>query len=394
MKTFNINSAICDTRFASEKTLQAYDHIRINSATVLVTPASREKLAQYNVSMNCARVLSLDEDVELVSVNGKAEIKPGDAVTGKKYLMINGKAIIAPGSEEVLRQYVGISVNGKVICPESLSGVLSMMTVNGKTVVYPDDAVLLDDSAVIGKLFALRAKNKLYWSAKRMIMTDLQLDAARLEAKGATFSAPGFIIAESLLDTMVSLIDEKADIQVVPDGTVVVDDDLTLSESALRRYGTRLYVLGDFEADENSRSALEKIEYLHVCGDASLAASVEELFFQKAEVEGDTKLLKGLYLCNKAMVKITKWMLEQEKDGVTVANCAMVKLDADVDNETILNKLNVNDCALIQCTPEQEGAVALICTDVAEIGSDKQAPTDAIKDVLTGETVNCAEYVL
>lgn len=394
MKNLTVNCATCDTRFVSEKTLQTYGEIRINCATVLTSPASRELMNQYNVSMNCATVLSLDEDVKLVTVNGKSEIKPTDAIGGKKYLIVNGKVTIAPGSEKVLEQYAGIMINGKVVCPESLSGVLGMMTINGKSVVYPDEAIVLDDCATIGKLFALRAKNKLYWSSKRMIMTDIQLDAAKLEAKGASFRAPEFIIAESLVEAMLPLIDEKADIKVVPDGTKVVDDHLELTESILSRWGTRLYVLSDVKADEKSASVLEKIEYLHVCGDARLAACVEEIFFQKAEVEGETRVLKGSCLMDLPMVKITRWMLEQEQECLTVEDCAMVKLDADVDNDTILKKLIFNDCALIRCTPEQEDAVTMVSTDVAQIGSDGKGALGIVGDIFSGQCVNCSEYVL
>lgn len=397
MKNLSVNCAVCDARFVSEKTLQSYEAIRINCATVLTTPASRELLSQYHVTMNCASVLSLDGDVKIATINGKGEIKPSDAIGGKKYLFINGKATIAPGSEKVLEQYVGIMVNGKVMYPESLSGALGMMTVNGKSVVYPDEAVVLDDSATINKLFTLRARNKLYWSSRRMIMTDPKLDAAKLEEKGATFSAPEMIVAESLVEKLLPLIDEKADIKVVPDGTVVVEDDLELTESALRRYGPRLYVLDDVEADENSASVLEKIEYLHVSGDASIAQCVEELFHQKAQVEGEVEILKpvrGRSLSDKPLVKITRWMLDQEQDGITVTDCATVKLDPDVDNETIMKKLTFTDCAMVRCTPEQEDAVAMVSTDVAVIGSDNNGVMGALEDAFSGQTINCAEYVL
>lgn len=397
MKNLVVNCATCDARFVSEKTLQSYEQIRISCATMLTTPASRELMNQYNISMNCATVLSLDEDVQLVTVNGKGEIKPTDAVGGKKYLLVNGKATIHPGTEKVLEQYVGMTVNGKILCPESLSGVLNRMTVNGKAVVYPDEAIVLEDTATIDKLFTLRAKHKLYWSAKRMILTDPKLDAARLGEKGATFCAPECILAESLVEDLLPLIDEKADIKVVPDGTVVVDDDIELTESTLRRYGTKLYVLSDGKILGDCAPVLEKVEYLHICGSASVAESVEALFHQKAQVEGEVKIIKGSQgrcLTDMPMVKITRWMLEKEKDGITVEDCALVKIDADVDCESILEKLTFMDCALIRCTPEQEGAVAMVSTDVAQIGSDDKGMMGTLADMFSGQSINCAEYVL
>lgn len=291
MKKLTVNCATCDARSVTQQTLESFESIMINAATIITTPASKVLMAQYHVTMNCANALTLDEDAELITVNGKSEIKPSDAVTGKKYLVVNGKVSIAPGSEKVLEHYVGMLINGKVICPESLSGALGMMTVNGKTVVYPDGAVILEGSTVINKLFTLRAKNKLYWADKRLIMADPQLDPAALAAKGASFSAPEVIITESLVDGLLPLIDEKADIQVVPDGTTVVDDDVKLTNGTIRRYGDKIYVLNDFEAGKDSAEALERIEYLHICGDAEVDAQVEELFYQKAEIEGEVTVL-------------------------------------------------------------------------------------------------------
>lgn len=65
---------------------------------------------------------------------------------------------------------------------------------------------------------------------------------------------------------------------VVPDGAAVVRDDLELTDAALRRYGPKLYVLGDLTLTEASRAALGGLEYLHVAGDVTLPAALVENF--------------------------------------------------------------------------------------------------------------------
>lgn len=65
--------------------------------------------------------------------------------------MVNGVLDIAPGAEAALSGYVGIQVNGQVICPESLSGLLSGATVNGEIEVYPDDCIRLKRTAVLDR---------------------------------------------------------------------------------------------------------------------------------------------------------------------------------------------------------------------------------------------------
>ncbi len=187
-KKMIINCGDCDARNVSEETLAAYERIVINAGTVLVTPEAKNLLNRYAVTMNCGDVLELEKDVKLSQVNGSTKIKSSDMVPCRTYLIVNGSLEIGPNTEKVLQQYAGISVNGSVTCPESMGSYLNMLSVNGSTVCYPDEAVVLKRNAVIDKTFVLRAKKKLYWSAKRMIMVDPELDTEALAAKGATFS--------------------------------------------------------------------------------------------------------------------------------------------------------------------------------------------------------------
>lgn len=91
-------------------------------------------------------------------------------------------------------------------------------------------------NAVIDKLFALRAKSSLYCSGRLMIMVDPELDADTLKTKGVTFSTNEAIISQSKVESLIDMIDERAEIIIVPGGTPVVLDDITLDEDTLHRY--------------------------------------------------------------------------------------------------------------------------------------------------------------
>ncbi|MBR4290019.1 MAG: hypothetical protein IKT52_05190 [Oscillospiraceae bacterium] len=407
-KKMVINCANCDARKVTEETLAAYETIAINAAAVLVSPETKELLNRYGVVMNCATVMELDADVQISSVNGSAQIKSTDTPTGKRYLTVNGSLTIGPDTQKVLEHYVGIHVNGSVSCPESVSAYLAKMTVNGSTTCYPDDAIVLKRNAVIDRLFALRAKNSLYWSAKRMIMVDPQLDAAVLEKKGASFSAKEVIIAESKVEAMIGLIDEKADIVIVPDGTAVITDDVELSELTLKKYGTKLYVIGDLKVTEDAAQVLAQLEYLNVRGDAVVSESLKmQLMAALTEISGEVKLLKkprGRHIEDKMVLKLSKWLIEQEPEGISVSDCMKVTLDEDIPNDLILERLNFSDCLEIKCSPEQEAAVAAVSEDVMSIGQsggDNLGIGDMIKGVLGGakellntKMVNTSDYVM
>ena len=421
-KKMVINCSTCDARKVTEETLSAYETIVINASDILVSPATKELLNRYGVVINCSSVAEVEADVEVSSVNGSAEIKSTDAVAGRCYLMVNGSLTIGPDTQKVLEQYVGIDVNGSVTCPESITAYLGKIKVNGTTNTYPDNAIILKRSAVIDRIFALRAKNSLYWSAKRMVMVDPQLDAAILEKKGATFSTKEVIIAESKVESMIGLIDEKAEITIVPDGTAVVLDDVELDEMTLKKYGTKLYIVGDLKVGEAAASLLEQIEYLNIRGDASVAEELKaQLMGVITEIDGDVKILKkpkGRHITDKMSLRISKWLLEQEPEGISVSDCMKVTLDEDVPAEMILERLYFTDCLEIKCTPEQEPAVAAVSDDVMAIGGLKKMVSDAIasaeevaghdmgigdmikgalggaKELLNTKVVNTSDYVM
>lgn len=406
-KKMVINCANCDARKVTEQTLSNYESIMINAASVLVSPETKELLNRYGVTMNCANILELDPDVEISSINGSARIESSDVVTGRKYLSVNGSLDIGPDTGKVLEQYVGIHVNGRLTCPESISAYLGKIKVNGATNCYPDGAVVLKSSAVIDRLFALRAKERLYWSAKRMIMVDPQLDAAVLEKKGASFSTKEMIMAEGKVEGLIPLVDEKADIIIVPDGTAVILDDVEMDEMTIKKHGTKLYIVGDLKVREEAASCIDKLEYLNIRGDVMVEESLKgRLVAAITEISGDVKLLKkpkARHIEDKMSLKLSKWLVEQEPEGISVSDCMKVTLDPDIPCELIVERLTFRDCLEIKCSPEQEPAVAAVSEDVMTIGSGEdnsgigdivKGALGGVKDILNTKMVNAADYVM
>ena len=109
-------------------------------------------------------------------------------------------------------------------------------------------------------------------------------------------------------------------------------------------------------------------------------------------------------LQDKPKLRITREMLEREPDGLHVEDCMKVCLDEGIPSDLILEKLTICDCMKVLCSPAQEGAVAMICEDVAKIGKDEEREEgigDVIQDALSGakklldtKIVNAGDYVL
>ena len=405
-KKMMVNCGTCDARNVMEETLQAYEKVIVNSGTVLVTPESKVLLDRYGVALNCGNVVELPLDAKLSSVNGSTRIKATDRPEQKIYLMVNGSLEIGPGTWDVLQQYVGITVNGTVLHPESLSGCLSMLKVNGSIEAYPDDAVVLKRNAVIDRVFTLRAKERLYWSARRMIMVDGALDGEKLAAKGASFSSREVIVAESKVESLIDLIDEKAEIIIVPDGTAVINDDVVLDDLTVKKYGNKLYIIGDVTIVPEAAAVLAGLEYLNIQGDISVPAALKDVLMEHlTQHSGELKVIKGTLLRGKISARITKAMLEGAAEGICADGCVNVILDGDIPGELILEKLEISGCVNVSCTPEQEGAVTVVSAGVANINSGKKEEDGSIggmfrdffgtaKDLLDTKMVNTGEYVL
>jgi len=406
-KKLMINCATCDARNIAEENYAHYEQITLNCAMVLTNPSAKAIMSKLPFAINCANVLEVEENLEIRTVNGSSEIRRGDVIpTAKYFLLVNGSLTIGPDTQEQLAQCVGIAVNGSLTCPESIYAGLTGLNINGSTVCYPDGAIILKRNAVIDKLFTLRAKSSLYWSSRRMIMVDPQLDAQKLKDKGVSFSTKEVIVSESKVEGLLDLIDEKAEIILVPDGTAVVLDDITLDEDALRRYGKKLYIIGDVTVGEDA-DALDEVKYLTIRGDVKVPAQhKEKLLRVLGEISGEIKIAKpmGMILEDKPFVKITKWMLEHQTLGIFVNDCAMVKIADNIPKELILERLHIEDCAVVKCSEELEDAVSLVCTDVAKISStedDGMGIGDILNSTVGGiqgaqetKMINAAEYVL
>ena len=407
-KKMVVNCGTCDARNVSEETLQAYEKVAVNCGTVLVSPKSKVLLDRYAVALNCGNVVAVDEDVDIRSVNGSVQIKNSDVLSRKVLLTVNGTVEIGPGTKPVLEQYVGIHVNGTVLHPESISGSLGMLKVNGSIDAYPDEAIVLKRSAVIDRVFALRAKERLYWSARRMIMVDSELDGEKLAEKRARFSSREVILTESKVESLIDLVDEKAEIIIVPDGTCVITDDVELDELTVKKYGTKLYIIGDVTIAREEEAALSALEYLNIRGDVSVPAALKEtLLTHLTEISGEIKVIKGSLISGKISTRISRALLEQAEEGLCVDGCVNVTLDADIPCELILDRLQIDGCVNVSCTPEQEGTVTLVSGGVANISTGRKKEEEDggiggmfkdifgnVKDLMNTKVVNTGEYVL
>ncbi len=404
MKKMVVNCAKCDMRNVSEETLKSYERITVNAATVLVTPEKKDLIARYNVILNVADVIEVPagENVRVVNQNGSydltADRAPQDGET--VLLFVNGVLNIDADAAEAAQKYYKINVNGAVTMPKSVSGALHNLSVNGSVNTYPDGAIRLRRNAVIDKTFPLRAKeNALYWAFRRLIFTDLALDTEKLHNRNVRFAAKTALIAESLAETVVPMLSEDTDIQIVPDGTKFFGFDVRMNKRFLKKFGTKAYINGDLTVEDEAAEILPEIEYLYVNGNVKISEALADAF-EDIDAHYDELVIQkktGKIIEDHVRATVDKALLEKYADGILVTDCAMVHIVKDVPSELILERLSIADCAKVFCTEEQEAAVCAVSKDVASIGGD-----ESLKDEITGalhlnpdvKVVNASDYVM
>lgn len=397
-KTLKINTAVCDARHVKESTLAAYDAIEINAAFLLADSASQELLHKYPVTCNAVQTLDISGDVQVSQINGRKELGPGTpAPQSPTFLMVNGVLDIAPGAEEALSAYVGIQVNGQIICPESLSGLLSAVSVNGQIETYPDDCIRLKRTVVLDRTFILRARQGArYFAGRRVVALAKDIDFGKLADKQVSFVTRELLVAESLAEAAVPLFSPDTEITVLPDDCAYVADNVKLDGSLVRRYGGKLYINGDLILDQSSAPWLEQVSSLYVNGDILTPKSLSEAVCAVAFSYHKLQIIGGLLIRDKISVTVDRAMLESAADGVSLTDCVTVQLQPDVDAELIRQRLvSVVDCVNVLCTDEQRSAVELAAENVVHIGEDKENHNfSLLRGKNGGKTVNAVNYKL
>jgi len=397
-KKLVINAAMCDVSHVSEQTLQPYDRLEINTAVLVSSPQAREKMIGLQVKINAASALEAVEGATLSVQNGVFEIKAGQKLQKPAILVVNGKLTIEKGAQEALEDYLVILVNGQALYPRSLAGHLGRMNVNGSSLSYPDEAILLGSSVVIDRVFILRARDSLYFAQRSVVLPGKDLDIKALREKGARFLTKKAVIAEALLEEALPLFDDEAEIIIIPEGLAYVKGSQELKEDLIRMHGARLYIDGDLHIPAQASPALEQLERCAVSGKVKISKGLLDRFLALAPAYKGLSSYQGTVLSERNEVRIDPGMMDQYADGLTLEDCAIVKLDVRIAPVAIERSLRFEDCGMVYCSTAQRNAVEKVSDDVGMIlDRNEDAPDgekqDGESDLQT-EVVNTAVYTL
>ena len=348
-KVLSIDTMICDLRTVSEETLQSYDKIYISAMTVFITERTQELFHRYPVDLDAMAVEKLDENVRLVEQNGVYKITDQEQAGEPIYLTVSGQLQIAKGAEKALESYVKIVVNGKAIYPKSIEKALvGKLTCNG--------AIFVEKELIADKVFAARAQeNTAYYTDRKAYLLDADA-VEKLAEKHIRILTGKAIVAESLLDTAALLLDEDAEIILVPEGCSCVKGDVCLDQKLVRRYGKKLLITGNVTDAQTGVAAA--LEYLQVIGQAMIPESELEAFESVCESCSEVTTYKGKLLRDIGELAVDQKLLEAAKE-LTVVDCGCVRVVEGVTAEQIKDRLFLKDCGAVECAEELQGILRL-----------------------------------
>lgn len=371
-----VNCDVCDARKVNEESLSGYSQIVLNTDLLLVDENSRAVLNRLPVVCNADAVLDAEGEISIVTANGDYEISGGTLAGGKAVISVNGNLTVRPGTEKVMENILRICVNGSARYPESMAPFMDRLSVNGDVRCIPDGCIELKPVFVIDKYFPLRARQGgKYYAEQKVILADTDVDVEALAGKKVRFVTDYFLVREELAPQAVAMFDESVEMDVIPSDMAYIGDGARLNEALVLKYGKRLYIDGDLTLEDESENCFGMVEKLWVNGDVRLFKRQEEAFARVDAVYGKLVFVKGRYVANQARMVVDTGTLEALPDGLEIGNCATLIVEKEVKPELIMEKLAVRNCARIFCSPEQRGALQLVCANVAKI-EDGEMPED------------------
>ncbi len=394
-KKLTINCEICDTRKLSEKSYEEYEQIILNAETVIVNERSKELFNKLNIVCNAEKFIEVENDRALdipviKRINGSCSIGSAVPREDNTVLKVNGTLTICPKAEEALRHYLRISVNGSVICPESMSGCLTRVSVNGSAITYPDDYTLLSNNFVIDKYFPLRAAdNGKYFVPNTVKLFDKEASAAILAEKNVRFKAKKLLIPEEKIEEFAPLFDETTQFIVAPRGFSVVDGSAKLDDELVKKYGKNIFIYGNLDAKGDISDIAARIEKLIITGKVTLTAKSAAVFEKISAEYKKSEIVKEVIWDSQASAALTNDCLNISKEGISITNTGVVTVAEDIAPEDITRLVDLKNIGAVVCSEEQIAAVKTVGTNIGEITTE---PIENLISLI--EVINAEKYVM
>lgn len=347
------NVGVLNLLNATEQSVQAYERIG-NVGLVLYRSGQSHLLAALNIG-NIGKTVEVPNDYSYY--NGTLEIDHDYLVSIDQpvKMVLNGMLIIARDvqPEQLKKGLLEIIVNGEIYAPSKLAGQVSQQFPEGsRTVkVYEGSPPRLENGSItLSNAFLEAAEEPIHLVVNGMLTIPKDIDAALFNEKIKKIAVNGLV---SVHEEQEALLHRKMDaapngvIEVIPTGYRVLKGALRINSRSIKSFREEKLMTKKpiiFEADvprealENTISRIDSKSFI-VCSD-----EIEDLIYEKLErLETEVLPYSNRFILIEGEEHWSNSQFESLQEPVSLIVDGTLRLDADVDGETIMNKLETLD---------------------------------------------------
>jgi hypothetical protein len=254
-------------------------HIR-NVSFLDLTSALPEVLADISTIRNVSFLLYTDKQAPLIAhvtmqnisntvhvpehfkmINGGLEVDKNYLCSLKEplFLLINGQLIIEEGvsKDDVESGISGLHINGNIICPESLKGIIQekIQVHNGKLLSYMDNVLLINRDLHFDEAYlqSIDRSTRLVITGNAWLTSvfDEALLAEKLESMQVWGKA---VVREEYMEILNRKLvsREKCSLTIIPKGAVYMDKELHIDSISIKKYNqAKLYATDKLWIDDD-----------------------------------------------------------------------------------------------------------------------------------------------
>ncbi|MFC2105892.1 hypothetical protein ACFLS0_04000 [Candidatus Bipolaricaulota bacterium] len=361
----NVN--VLDLRKTAKETFDKISFIK-NVNLILVSPETASYLPGIPAK-NINTVAEVPPNVETQTCMSHVTINASylSSVPSPRFLLVMGRMLAEPDAtpELIDAKLAGMVIMGKLICPESVAGLLQSKAklLMGSTASYPKGAVLVASSLTLDDdyLNTLDDGSQLVVTGSLRVLNDVTSEL--IERKIRVLHAHGSILCrqEHALAIKAKLVGSRNMI-VIPAGHRLVEGALTLDALTLQTLeNERLFCMGDviINSDVDSQALDHAICKIGTLGVILCPITLKEVLKTKCDMlDNRVVLYEG-----------TLWYVDDDRqllpdqfgyiDGfMTIVVRAELTILADVSPETILERIHkIHNLGNILCPPEHVPAI-------------------------------------
>ncbi|MFC2079210.1 hypothetical protein ACFLSZ_04450 [Candidatus Bipolaricaulota bacterium] len=387
-KTTVKNVNILDMRKTPKETFDKIGFIK-NVNLLFLSPETSSYLPGIS-SKNLNAVVEVPADVELQTIMSSVTIDASflSSIPSSKFLMVMGRVVVGPDvtADLINAKLNGLSVMGKLICPESVAGLLQSKAkvLMGETISYPASAVLVTSALTLDDAFldSLDDGSELVIAGSLRVVDDVTSE--RIERKIRALHAHGSILCrqEHALVVKAKLVGSR-NMTVIPAGHSLVEGALTLDALTLQTLDNeRLFCMGDIiiSADVDAQALDCSLDKISSLGAVICPIKLKDVLKAKCDMlDNRVVLYEG-----------TLWYVDDDRHLVpdqfgyiegpmTIVIRAELTIEADVSPESILDRIDkIHNLGEIVCQPEQIPAIeARLGIREGDVSTPKEAKEEA-----------------